>query len=302
LACALSCIVPALTHAQQVIRISTIPILPTVPVKYGIEKQWFKNQGLNVELAMTAGARVAMQAVMTGDIQLAFGSFDAAVALKSKGADIVIVSGNNRARMLPPDGGAVVVRADSGIKRLRDLAGKTILVNSLYNVNWIYTREAILKDRGSLASVKFREMEFPHMLSALSAQQADAASTTEPFTSLSKNGGFQIISYIYVDVQPGLNVAGWTARGDWVRNNRDAVLRFKSVLQKLFEHLRQHPDELRQAILRHTQLTEKTLYEMAIDEFATEISIADLQKQIDLALKHGAIDASVDARALVFRD
>ena len=131
------------------------------------------------------------------------------IASKTQGFDIVILSNHNNAQASSPDAAGILVRTD-GPKSLKELEGKRVLVNNLQNVNWAYTREAIARAGGNPDKVQFLEVGFPLMVDSLLGGQADAASTTEPFTTIGVGTGkLRVLSYMFTELQPNLNIAGW---------------------------------------------------------------------------------------------
>ena len=239
------------------VRISRIPIAPFVPADLALARGWFKDAGLDVTVDAVAGGAVTMQALISNSLDLIYTSLDAAIKARAAGFDVVIVSNNNTAQLTPPDAAALIVRKDAGIANLRQLEGKRVLVNNILNVNWAYTREAIAKDGGDPNKVQFLELPFPEMDDAVLSGRADAASGTEPFTTIGiGTGKLVVLSYMFVEVQPGLNIAGWVARERWVKEHGQAIAAFRGVLQKSIDLLNANPEERTKAILQFTPLKE----------------------------------------------
>lgn len=295
-------IVPGQAQSAKLahVRISRIPIAPYVPTDLALARGWFKEAGLDVTVDAVAGGAVTMQGLISDKLDLIYTSLDAPIKAHSQGFDVVIIANNNIAHLKPPDAAALIVRKDSGITNLKQLEGKRVLVNNLENVNWAYTREAIAKVGGDPSKVQFIEIPFPQMDDAVLAARAEAASGTEPFTTIGVDTGkLAVLSYMFVDVQPGLNIAGWVARGKWATAHPNEVAAFRRVLQKAIDLLNSDHEERTKAILQFTPLKAPLLKKISLDTWTTKIDVADLQKQIAVYKRNGMIDKTFDAKTLI---
>jgi NitT/TauT family transport system substrate-binding protein len=289
----------AQSPAPAKIRINKIPIAAFVPVDYALSHGWFKDEGLDISIDAVAAGGVAMQALVGGKLDIIFTSLDVGLRAQAQGFDIKILSNNNNAQLSPPDAGAILVRKD-GFQSLKDLEGKRFLVNSLQNVNWAYSREAISKASGNPDKVQFLELGFPQMVDAIVGGQADAASVTEPFTTIGINTGkLMVASYMFVDVQPGLNIAGWVSKSAWVNEHMKEVGAFRRVLQKAMDALDKDPQEKTRAILQFTPLKADLLSKITLERWTTRMDPVDLQKQLEVYKRHGAIDRTYDVRNII---
>lgn len=248
---------PAAAQPSQMVkvRINKIPIASYVPTEFALSRGWFKEAGLDVSIETVAAGAVAMQALAGGKLDVIFTALDVGLRARAQGFDVVILSANNNSPLKPPTGQAILVRKDLGINNLAELEGKRFLVSSLGNVDWAYSREGISRAGGNPEKVQFLELAFPQMVDALLGQQADAAATTEPFTTVGvETGKLGVLAYTYVTLQPGLNIAGWVADGGWFKQHRDAAIAFRSTVQKAMDYLDNNPQEKTNAILQFTTL------------------------------------------------
>jgi NitT/TauT family transport system substrate-binding protein len=290
----------AFAQAPSKIRINKLPIAAYVPAEYALSRGWFREAGLDVSIDTVAAAAIAIQALIGGKLDIIYGALDVGLRARAQGIDINVLADNNNAQTKPPDAGAILIRADAGMRSLKDLEGKRFLVNNLQNVNWAYSREAISKAGGDPSRIQFLELEFPQMVDALLGGQADAASMTEPFTTVGLGTGKLVAaSYMFVEIQPGLNIAGWMTRGDWVKQHMAEALAFRRVVQRAMDALNQSPDEKTKAILQFTPLKPELLPKVTLDNWTTRVDPDDLQKQLAVYKKQGAIDQTYDVKTII---
>jgi len=90
---------------------------------YGIKQGFFKEQGLDIEMTYTEGGATTEQAVISGSVDMAMASGTLGIiSAYVKGAPVRIISSEATGT---PDL-YWYARAESGIKSLKDVAGKTI--------------------------------------------------------------------------------------------------------------------------------------------------------------------------------
>lgn len=290
----------AQSQGAMKVRINRIPIAPYVPVNVALSRGWFKDQGLDVSIEAVAAGAVAVQALVAGKLDLIYTSLDIPLRAHAQGFGVVILSDNNNAPLEPPVSSAILVRKDAGIRTLKDFEGKRLLVNNLNNINWAYSRESIAKAGGNPDKVQFLEVDFPHMVDALLGSQAEGASTTEPFTTIGESTGkLAVASYMFVDVQPGLNIAGWVANADWVKQHEKEAHAFRGVLQKSMDFLDANADEKKNAFLQFTALKPELVDKIVLDKWTTKIDPMDLGKQLEVYKRQGMIDKLYDAKSIV---
>jgi NitT/TauT family transport system substrate-binding protein len=297
---ALACSLAA--HAQSLtkVRINKIPIAPYVPTEVALSRGWFKEEGLDVSIDTIAAGAVSIQAMAGGKLDVIYTSLDIGLRSYSRGFDVVILSNMNIAAQKGKDAAALLVRKDGGIKSLKELEGRRIAVNNLQNVNWAYAREAIQRAGGNPAKVQFLEVNFPQMVDALLGNQVDAAFTTEPFTTIGAGTGkLEPMSYIFTEVQPGLNIAGWVASGKWARENPKAAQAFRRVIQRAIDLLENNPEEKTKAILQFTKLSPDLLQKITLDKWTTKLDPADLQKQLEVYRRQGLVDQTYDVKKII---
>jgi NitT/TauT family transport system substrate-binding protein len=300
LALALAASLAAQAQPLVKVRINKIPIAPYVPVDVALSRGWFKEAGLDVSIETVAAGAVSIQAMAGGKLDVIYTSLDIGLRAYSRGFDIVILSNQNNAQAQGKDAAGLLVRKESGIKTPKDLEGKRVAVNNLQNVNWAYTREAILKAGGDPNKVQFLEVNFPQMVDALLGGSADAAATTEPFTTIGLGTGkIDNLSYIFTESQPGLNIAGWVASAKWAKENPQAAVAFRRVLQRAMDLLESNPEEKTKAILQFTPLKPDLLQKITLDKWTTKLDPADLQKQLEVYKRQGMIDKTYDVKTII---
>ncbi len=106
-----------------------------------LEKGWYKDAGLDVSIAEGTGSAATAQSVAAGNDTFGFVDATTMISSNAQGAGLKMVA-NMRAR----NGTAIMVRKDSGINTVADLAGKKMAITPpgtfFYNVWPLYANAA----------------------------------------------------------------------------------------------------------------------------------------------------------------
>lgn len=164
---------PAPAEATK-LTVGLIPIVDTGAFRMGVEKGFFKEKGLEITVQDAQGGAAIVPAVMSGSNQIGFSNLSSLIVAKERNLPVqLIAAGVATTGDTKDDFGGVLVKGDSTIASAKDLAGKTVAVNTLKNIGEILVRHGIEADGGDPQAVNFVEMAFPDM----AGQLAGATST-----------------------------------------------------------------------------------------------------------------------------
>lgn len=274
--------------------VSVLPIAHTAPVQIAIDEGIFKKHGLDVTVTKATTGAAAVPSVMNGSVDIAYGNLTSTLQARSQGLPIVsIATSDGAASVAESDTNWVMVRSDSGIKDVKDLAGKTIAVNALNGLVELITRETIDELGGDSKSVKLTEIPFPEMLGALEADRVDAVSLTEPFRTIGVQNP-ENVALIPVGsiggTRPGLIVDSYFTSESFLSMNEEAVKRFRKAIYEAQKLAVDSPDVARTAISSYLEIPKPILDSMNLPEWATEaMSDSDFNFMADLMVKFGLL-------------
>jgi NitT/TauT family transport system substrate-binding protein len=290
------------SHAAEpvTLRISVIPTSVLAPLYAAIKYGYFKEEGLNLELAPTAGGAIGIPGLVGGSYDIAFSNNVSALAAVAQGIDVQLLAPFPEGAA---DETAVIARKGDGIKSGRDLAGKTVAVNTNRNVIWLYVREWIRKTGGDPSSVTFREVAFPQMIDALKQKQVDAAFEINVFViAASKDPALGVVSFPYREVQPKVQPSQYLATRKFIEGNKDKISRFLRALRRGNEWFDAHigSDELFSLVADFTKLPESVVRQMKFQPVAKKIEAEELDKTRELMKREGLLKAEVDVKRMIY--
>ena len=285
---------------EETIKIGYIPIADCGQLYVAIEKGYFKEENLNVELTKLAGGANILEALAGGSLNVGFTNVVSLILSKSAGLDFVAITGGPIEDSLHAEH-AIFVHKNSKINNIFSLSGKKIALNTRKNIDELMVTELLEKNGVDLKSVQFVEIPFPRMQNVLELNQVDAIAPIEPFVTFSiKSGKSKLISYNYTELYPKVEISTYVVSRSWLENNKNVAERFSRAISKATDFAHQKPEELRTIVSKYTSLSSEQMKDVVLPTFGHELSISQLQSFTDRILRRGWIQNKVDAEQLIY--
>ena len=280
--------------------IGTIANADVAPIYLGDQQGFFADRGLELTFVQAQGGAAIVPAIVSGEEQFGTTNMTSLLQANARGLDLKLVAAGSGSSGKPgEDFAAVVVAADSPIKEPKDLAGKTVAINTINNISDTVTREAVRQDGGDAASVEFVELALPDMAAAVEGGDVDAAFLIEPFLSAGTGQGLRPVAWPYAVTAPNLSVAGWFTSQEYIDENPDVVKRFQEAIQESAQYARDNPDAVRAIIPTYSKISAEAIADATLPQYQTEINRESVQKLLDLGTSDGIIKGDVDVDAVI---
>lgn len=282
------------------VTVGLIPIVDVAPVYLGEKQGFFAERGIDLKMESGQGGAAIVPGVVSGQFQFGFSNVTSLLLAQSKGLPLKVVSaGSSTTGDSDADYGAVVTPKGSDIADAKDLAGKSVAVNTLNNIGDTTVREVVRKAGGDPKTVKFVELPFPDMPAAVQEGRVDAAWVTEPFVTIAVNQGARVVVANYAGTHPELTVATYFTSKELIASNPDLVKRFTEAMNESLAYARENPDEARRILSSYTKIDDATAKELTLPRWPAAISVDSVQRLADLAAKDGLVTEKPDVRALL---
>jgi NitT/TauT family transport system substrate-binding protein len=287
------------------LRVGTIPIVDSAPLFIGIDKGYFKDEGIEIDTTPAPGGAALLPSVAAGQFQVAFSNTTSTLLAIGEGLPFKFVTAGCSTGAKEPDLAGLVVRKDPPIKSGTDLEGKRVAVNNRNNIMWLRSASWIDKTGGHSERVTFVEIPFPQMVDALVGGQVDAAMVNEPFLSAglqTHKDKVQVLSWPMSDTAPNGVVSEYVATSSWLDKNAKSAEGFARGLGRGVAWVRQNQGspEWERLVSSYTKLPPERLRGIALPVYDSVIDPKKIQDMIALLQRYKVLDAPLKADALIY--
>jgi len=223
---ALLALAPA-AWAQQKVVIGSVPGIAAAGTYIADAKGYFRDAGIDVQIADLASAADAMASLATNEFQVVEGGYSAGYwnALAKNFPVIAAFERGSR-----PTNHKIVVPANmkDKIKSVADLKGHSVAVNAPGSLT-IYELGKMLEHAGlSLKDVDVKYMPFPQMAVAFKNGAVDAAEDIPPFVNVAAEQGLMFEIGSIDDTLKPYPLAGiaYLINTDWATKNKETAQKF----------------------------------------------------------------------------
>ncbi|MFD1507785.1 hypothetical protein FE374_14805 [Georgenia yuyongxinii] len=285
---------------QTDITIGLIPVLDPGLVFIALEKGYFEDHGLNVELSSGIGGATNATAMAAGDIDVGFGAYVTILQAHDQGIlDVAIIAEAARATK---GLAGIYSLADSDVVGPEDLPGNKLALAQVRTIPDLVS-QTVLEDLGvDYGAIERVEMPYPDMGAGLARGDFDAAWLTEPFiTLLKKDYDVNEVVDAYSGPADGLSVAGFYTTKKFAEANPTTIASIKAALADAAKFAKSSPDETRDLLQVYTKLDDDVMDAVTLPEFPADIDVDKIAVNPDLMVKAGYLDEPVDIESLVIK-
>jgi NitT/TauT family transport system substrate-binding protein len=281
---------PAPAQGLQKVRIGTLKMAALTDVWVAKQAGIFAKNGLDAELVEFRSGNEAIAAQRGGHVDIVLSIPGTAMTANERGFDLVLIAQNETAHTAPPDAGALIVRKDSGLKSVADLAGKTFALSNTHSQLQVAVEEVLKKHGVNPASVTFMEIPFSSHPGALKSGQIDVSVAIDPWTTQLRTSDYaKVLAWDYVESLPGQPIGAWYARSDFIRGKRDVVDRFARSIRDAIQYMNADTERAKGNVAAYTGLNAAFLKDMPLNRWSYEIDPATWQGVADMMHASGEL-------------
>lgn len=227
------------TKKEKLTKVKIAEVAHTIfytPQYVAIEKGFFKEEGLDVELILTPGADKVTAAVL---------SKDANIGLSGSEATIYVYNGGEKnylktfAQLTQKDGSFIVSRKKEKNFTLDNLKGKTIIGGRAGGMPEM-TLEWVLKEHGIDPQKDVNidtSIAFAAMGSAFMGGTGDYVSLFEPTAlEIEKQGSGYVVASLG-NLGGNVPYTSYSAQKSYIKENKDVIEKFEKVIQKSLDYV-----------------------------------------------------------------
>lgn len=235
------------------------------PAYAAISKGYFEDEGIKIDLTLTAGADKVTAAVLSGDVDVGFCGSEATIYVYNSGEKDYLV---NFARLTKKDGSFLVSRKKYDNFKLEDLKGKTVIGGRKGGMPEM-TFEWALKQNNIDPKNDLKidtSVAFPAMEGAFIGGNADFVTLFEPnATSVEKQGLGYVVGYVG-SFGGEVPYTAYNAKKSYIDKNKDIIDGFTKAVDKGLKYVKE---------------TDSSVVAKYIYEYFPELSLNDLTAIIE---------------------
>ena len=278
------------------------------PQYVAIEKGYFKDYGIDLEVILTPGADKVSAAVLSGDAQIGFSGSEATIYVYNGGEKDYL---KTFAQLTQKDGTFIVSRKNYKNFKLEDLKGKDIIGGRAGGMPEM-TLEYALKKNGIDPKKDVNidtSVEFAAMGGAFIGGQGDFVTLFEPTALQVERQGYGHVVASVGELGGVVPYTSYSARKSYIKNNKEVITNFTKAIQKGLDYVEHHSDkEVAKAIINQfpdtslSELTEVVKRYRKINTWpkTTKFSRKSFNHLQDRMIDYGAIDKKVSYDKLIY--
>ena len=200
------------------------------PWYVAIEKGYFKDEGLDIDLMLTPGADKVTSAVLSKDVDIGFCGSEASIYVYNSGNKDYIIS---FAGLTKRDGAFLVSRKKIDNFTLEDLKGKYVIGGRKGGMPEM-TFEYTLKENGISTDELTIDtsVDFASMGGTFISGVGDFVTLFEPSATKVENEGYGYVVGYVGEYGGSVPYTAFNARKSYIKNNKETIQKFTNAINK----------------------------------------------------------------------
>jgi NitT/TauT family transport system substrate-binding protein len=277
-------------------------IADLAPLYLGEEQGFFEDEGIDLNLQPQQGGSVTITGVVSGDFQMGFANTVSFLLATSKGIPLraVAPAANVGSDPQSEDFTAIMVRADSPIQSVADLAGRTIAVNTVESMVDTMVRASLDAEGVDSSTVEFVEIPFQDQIAALETGRVDVITPQEPFLYDAQQQGLKtVLPGYYATAIPGFTNGFYFTSEAFLQENPEVIEGFQRAIERSVEYANSHEDEVRAVIPSFTGVDPGVAENIALPSWEPAVNRGTTEQLSDLLVDFGLIEQRPDLDELL---
>lgn len=279
-----------------------VPVTDVAALYLGEEVGIFKKHGLTLKANIASTG--AVPAVVSGEYHFGFTALVNVLQARDKGLPLkIIAAGSSSTGVAGADVTMIHAGPKSGIKRAKDLEGKTVSVNALNGLLQMLGKAAVKADGGDPSKVRFIELGFPEGLAALQAGKTDAMVGAEPFGTAAMASGFPVIASPYMSMSSkGMLTSAYFTTEQQLQKNPELFKNIRAAINESLEYAQKNPDAVRKQLPKFTKLGPDVAAKLILPRYITDIPHESVEQFSKSGMEFGMLNKPAVYNEVVWID
>lgn len=244
------------------------------PEYVALEKGFFAEEGLDVEMTTTWGGDKTMTALLTGGADIALVGSETSIYVEAQGATDPVI---NFAQLTQTDGTFLVAREKIDNFTWEQLKGSTFLGQRKGGMPQM-VGEFVLKKHGidpHNDTTLIQNIDFANIANAFASGTGDYVQLFEPTASIFEKEGKGFIVASFGTESGHVPYTTFMARDSYMKENPEVIEKFTRAVFKAQVWVQEHSaKEIAEAIEPHFQDTDLSIIETVVERYKSQGSFA----------------------------
>lgn len=297
---------------KQLKKVTLAEVAHTVfyaPMYVAIEKGYFEEEGININLILTSGADKVTAALLSGDADIGFCGSEATIYVYNKGEKDYL---KTFSQLTQKDGTFIVSRKNIDNFTLDDLRGKSIIGGRAAGMPEM-TLEYALKQNGidPRSDVDIdTSVAFPAMSGAFISGQGDFVTLFEPTATMVERQGYGYVVESVGKLGGTVPYTSYSARDSYIKNNKNVIKSFDKAIQRGLDYVHSHSDiDVAKTVLKQFPDTSLNDLESSIKRYrendtwpkTTKFKKSSFDHLQDIMIDYGELKGKVSYNKLMYK-
>ena len=279
------------------------------PMYVAIEKGYFEEAGIDINLILTSGADKVTAAVLSGDADIGFSGSEATIYVYNGGEKDYL---KTFAQLTQKDGSFIVAREKISNFDINMLKGKTVIGGRAGGMPEM-TFEYALKQNGIDPKIDLdidTSVAFPAMGGAFISGQGDFVTLFEPTASQVEKQGYGYVVESVGKLGGNVPYTSFSARKSYLNSHKDLIKSFDKAIQKGLDYVHNNSDrDVALSIINQFPDSKVSELEDAIKRYrendtwpkTTKFSKSSFDHLQDIMIDYGEITKKVPYSKLMYK-
>lgn len=238
------------------VRMATAPVPHLSLLNVAIKKDFFQDEGLDVEVKEFTSGKLALQALIGGSLDISFSAERPVMSAVLNGEQVYVLTKLNEMR----GGFPMVLRKEGDAFKAAEYFSKKRKIATLVGGGPEYfTAEFFAKHNIQAAQYELVSMSPPDMPTALMNEDVDGVAIFEPFAHFAVVRTGQDNVWVIKDADLYSEIMVLLAMPGWAQENQDTIVKFLKALKKAEEFIKQNRREAISIASGVTKLSQEDL-------------------------------------------
>lgn len=286
---------PLAAQAQDApkVRFAYLKTLDLMPFFYGVQKGYFKEAGVDIDLIAVPGGPAVGAAVASGSADIGYAAPTPIMIARDQGQPFKAFISLEWERTPDRLWGAILATEKSGIKSLKDLKGKNFGVSVPGGLCELAAHDWLASAGLSTKDVNILNNPFPQMPAMMELGTVDAVCIVEPFATAALAGKSKptLLKKGYLaDIKEKYRVSILFASEKWIAGHGKEIAAIKKAFVRAATELKSNPTLVKEILAKEYRFPPALIDKLNTDfELDLEPKAEDYKIMVEKMTKYGML-------------